>query len=95
MENEIIIDEGEAEVIATKTENKDEIFEEVRSLLNENELKVQEQIDSVDIQEILNVIRSINQPIKLYDTTQSIIKNLQRFSNSDAGGIYLIRNNFV
>ena len=90
LENEIIIDEGETETIPTKPENKDEMFEDVNSLPKRNEPKIKEQIDSVDIQEILNVIRSINQPIKLYDTTQSIIKNLQRFSNSDAGGIYLI-----
>lgn len=89
LDNEIIIEEGEVETTPT-FENENEMFEEVRSLLKEKEPETEEQIESFDIQDILEVIKSINQPIKLYDTIRSIVKNLQRISDSEAGEIFLI-----
>ena len=87
LENVIINDEA----LTIESEEEVEKFEEVRSLIAEDQ-ETQKGIDIFDIHNLLDLISSINQHFKVYDTTQSIIKELQKFSSSEAGEIYIFNN---
>jgi len=88
LDSEIIIAEDEVEETTTITEDQSESFEEVHSLLAE-EQETHKQSDSFDTKRILDALRSINQHFKTYETVQSIVKELRKLTSSKAGEIYL------
>ena len=89
LENEITIDEQDVDA-TVETKDDRNMFEEVDALLKPEEPVKQGSIDSTDTRRILDVLSSINSYYKLYDTTQSIVEELVKFSSSEAGEIYLI-----
>ena len=89
LDNIIINEEEDLEDVSVKPEDKDEKPEEVHSLMG-TDRETQKGDDKIDVQHILDIISSINQHFNVYETTQSVIKELQKFSYSDAGEIYII-----
>jgi CRP-like cAMP-binding protein len=90
LENQIIVEENKPEAEIPKQEKESEAFEKVHSLLIEEETAKQEYFDSANTQNFLDMLSSINQHYKIYDTIRSIVNEFQKLTSSGAGEIYLI-----
>jgi signal transduction histidine kinase/CRP-like cAMP-binding protein len=89
IENEIIDEEHEVEA-TIESEIDGNMYEEDRSLQQENEPERQEQITSYETIKFLDVLNSINNNITMLDTTISIVQELRKYTSSEAGELYLI-----
>lgn len=71
-------------------DNEDEINAEESPVKEKNNEELKPQQDQINIQDVLNILNSIHDPLTVYETVQAIIHAIREATKSDAGEIYII-----